>query len=418
MLSGAGKGHLGAGIFAHGLARVAGAASGVLIGVYLAALSGRGMHVGAEFVGVLGAVSFGAELVTSVPMGTLSDAISPRRLMVAGALVAGFATWLMGATPRVPVFVLSRVLEGVGAAAITPPLLAWLAEVTEYESGLRARVMSFFELSLLCGLGLGGIVATELWQRQGAHGFATIAVVYAACAALFYGAVRGGAAHGGNAALHGLKEALRDPAVRHLAPVWLCINAVVGMWLGPTLPFLLTRHAAGGQYLDGIFAAAPTRVGWLLLGYSAVFGAGVTVWSFVLPRLRVRTAMMISLWAMLPVCGGLYVLNHSAAMTDAARWTMVVATALLVMVESGFTPAALAWLAQSLGRGAGKGAAMSVYSVLLSVGAIAGSLLAGALGQALRMDGLLLGTAVLGAGALVLLRWARVPEEGQADGAI
>jgi len=61
---------------------------------------------------------------------------------------------------------------------------------------------------------------------------------------------------------------------------------------------------------------------------------------------------------------------------------------------------------------------MSVYSVLLSLGAIAGSLLAGVLGQTLRMDGLLLGTALLGAGALVLLRWARVPEGGEAHGEI
>ncbi len=409
---------LGAGILAHGLARIAGAASGVLIGVYFAALSGRGLHLGAGFVGVLGAVSFAAELAASVPMGTLSDAVSPRRLMVAGALLAGLATFLMGLTLRVPVFVLSRALEGIGAAAITPPLLAWLAEMTQRNSSLRARMMSFFELSLLGGLGLGGIVATELWKQVGARGFDAIAGGYVVCAALFLVFVRGGQAQGTKTALKGLQQALRDPAVRHLAPVWLCINAVVGLWLGPTLAFLLTRRAADGQYLDGIFAGEPTRVGWLLFGYSAVFGAGVTAWSFVLPRLRVRTAMKISLAAMLPVCAGLYGLNHSAALSAGERWAIGGATAVLVMVESGFTPAALAWLAQSLGRGAGRGAAMSVYSVLLSLGAIAGSLLAGALGKVLRMDGLLLGTAVLGAGALVLLRWARVPEEERANGAI
>jgi MFS family permease len=72
-------------------------------------------------------------------------------------------------------------------------------------------------------------------------------------------------------------------------------------------------------------------------------------------------------------------------------------------VESGFTPAALAWLAQSLGPSAGKGAAMGLYSVLLSLGAIGGSLLAGVLGKMLYVDGLLLGTAILGLCALLLL---------------
>jgi MFS family permease len=76
---------------------------------------------------------------------------------------------------------------------------------------------------------------------------------------------------------------------------------------------------------------------------------------------------------------------------------------LLIMVESGFTPAALAWLAQSRGSGTGKGAAMGIYSVLLSVGAIVGSLMAGALGKLLSVDGLLLGTVGLAVCALLLL---------------
>lgn len=46
---------------------------------------------------------------------------------------------------------------------------------------------------------------------------------------------------------------------------------------------------------------------------------------------------------------------------------------------------------------------MGIYSVLLSVGAIAGSLLAGALGRMLSVDGLLLGTVLMGAVALFFL---------------
>ena len=46
---------------------------------------------------------------------------------------------------------------------------------------------------------------------------------------------------------------------------------------------------------------------------------------------------------------------------------------------------------------------MGIYSVLLCIGAIGGSLLAGAFGRALSVDGLLLGTVLLAACALVLL---------------
>jgi len=218
---------------------------------------------------------------------------------------------------------------------------------------------------------------------------------------LFVGA-KSSQSHGGRAALLGLMRAIQDPSVRSLAPVWLCVNAIVGLWLGPTLAFLLTERSSG-QYLDGIFRDSPSQIGWLLLGYSIIFGTGLFGWSFVLPRIPIRTALRLSLTAMLPVCLGIYAINHSARWTMDVRWSVIAATALLIMVESGFTPAALAWLAQSLGVDAGKGASMGIYSVLLSLGAIGGSLLAGVLGKKLQVDGLLLGTGALAICALVLL---------------
>jgi predicted MFS family arabinose efflux permease len=198
---------------------------------------------------------------------------------------------------------------------------------------------------------------------------------------------------------------LRLPSLRALAPVWLCVNCVVGLWLGPTLPFLLTQRSNHAQYLAGIYASTPSNVGWLLFGYAIVFGVGVTAWSFVLPHVRLKNAMRLSLIAMLPVCAGLYLLNHSGAQSSTIRWTIGSVTASLIMVESGFTPAALSWLADTLPINTGRGAAMGIYSVLLSVGAIAGSLLAGLLGERYSIDGLLYGTILVAVAALVCLHW-------------
>ena len=180
---------------------------------------------------------------------------------------------------------------------------------------------------------------------------------------------------------------------------------MVGLWLGSTLPFLLTERSTKHQYLAGIYASSPASVGWLLFGYSIVFGLGVTVWSFVLPHIRLQNAMRITLGAMLPVCAGLYMLNHSGDQSHAARLSIGGITALLIMVESGFTPAALAWLAGTLPIQSGRGAAMGIYSVLLSVGAIIGSLLAGVLGEHYSIDGLLYGTVFVAVAALIFLHW-------------
>src|SRR5437763_16613019 len=76
--------------------RIAGGASGVLVGLYLADLANRGAPVDAALVGTLGARSFGAELIFAVPTGMLSDAIAPRALMPGGAVMGAAATPMLG----------------------------------------------------------------------------------------------------------------------------------------------------------------------------------------------------------------------------------------------------------------------------------------------------------------------------------
>ncbi len=390
-------------LLGNALMRIAGGASGVLVGLYLASLANAGRQVDAVLVGTLGAVSFGAELVAAVPMGMLSDAIAPRALMTGGALLGAAATQMFGMSGWAGIFFLSRAVEGLGAAAGVPPLLAHITDVTEHDPALRARAMSYFELSLLAGLALGGLIGAQLWRIFHTGAFASVASVYLLCAALLYYGAAGSRGHGGHEALSGLTRALRQPSLRRLAPVWLCVNSIVGLWLGPTLTFLLAEKARSGQFLDGIFADQPEQVGTMLLGYSLVFGAGVSIWSVVLPRVPVVRALRIALAAMFAVCLGLYLLNHAGSESSGARWAIGGATALCIMVESGFTPAALSLLASAIGAQAGRGAAMGVYSVLLSLGAIGGSFVAAALGKVFAVDGLIYGTLAMAVAAMALL---------------
>jgi MFS family permease len=392
-------------ISAHGLLRIASGTSGILIGLYLASLNNRGAHLSAGLVGTLSAVSFAAELFASIPMGLASDVMQPRLLMTAGALIGGVAAFLFAVSGSTSIFVVSRVLEGVGAAAVVPALLAYLTDVTDGRPALRVKAMSYFELTLLVGLALGGILAGQLFHFLHAGAFAIVATVYVVCAVTLFTNVSGRTKRHLASPLEDLKQVLRLPSIRHLAPVWLCVNSVVGLWLGPTLPFLLTERSTRPQYLAGIYASNPASVGWLLFGYSIVFGLGVTAWSFILPHIDLKLAMRITLGAMLPVCAGFYLLNHPGHQSSAVRWSIGGSIALLIMVESGFTPAALAWLAGTLPVQSGRGAAMGIYSVLLSVGAIIGSFLAGVLGERYAIDGLLYGTVMVAITALIFLHW-------------
>jgi len=94
------------------LMRVAAGASGVLVGIYMADLANHGLKVDAALVGILGAISFVAELVGAVPMGLASDALAPRALMISGSLLAAMATQLFGMSGHASIFFLSRALEG------------------------------------------------------------------------------------------------------------------------------------------------------------------------------------------------------------------------------------------------------------------------------------------------------------------
>jgi MFS family permease len=390
-------------IASNGLLRVAGGASSVLAGVYLADLAQRGFDVGVALAGTLAAMSFGAELVSAVPLGMLADVLPARLLMTGSALLAALAALLFAVSHRIEVLVVSRTLEGLAAGAGVPALLAYVTDVTTGNKALRARVMSYFELSLLAGLALGGVVGTQLWSALARWAFAALALIYVAAAIImFVGSAPGRRVHP-RQAITALMRSLEQPALRRLAPVWLCINAIVGLWLGPALYFLLTHRSNSRQLLPGLFADRPTALGWLLLAYSLVFGSGLAIWSVALPRTNLRKALRISLVAMLGVSAGLLLLNHAGAAPVGLRWGLTAVIAGLIMAESGFTPAALSLLAGAVGPGAGRGAAMGIYSFLLSLGALSGSLLAGLAGQRLAIDGLIYATFALALIGLLLL---------------
>ena len=361
------------------------------------------MRAGAAVAGLVGAASFAAELLASVPLGMAADALRPRSLMSAGAAVGASAALLYAFAHSAPVYFAGRLLEGIGAAAVVPALLAYLADVTENRPALRVRVMSVFELTLLAGLALGGLVAAQLFRALQSGAFFVIGMLYALCAAVLFASLGGRQIRHITDPIANLRAVFGIASLRQLAPIWVCVNAIVGLWLAPTLPYLLTQRSTLGQFLAGIDAAAPARVGLVLFAYAVVFGSGIAIWSVVLPRLRLARAMRISLGAILPACALIFALNHSAQLSAPARWIEGGILVLFIMLESGFTPAALAWLAQTLPVQSGRAAAMGVYSVLLSVGAIVGSLLAALLGQRSAIDGLLAGTVLMTVIALLLL---------------
>jgi MFS family permease len=393
---------LAAVLIGNGVLRVANAAGGALIGFYLADLAAQGYGVDAVLVGALGIIINTAELAAALPLGVLADRVAPRVLLVAGALLGAVATQLFGISGLAAIFFLSRALEGFASATGGPPLLAYLSDVTQEQPALRGRVMSFYELALLAGLALGGLVGGVLWDAVRTIGFSLLAMVYLGVAGLFaWGMSRSTPRNTPSASpLAGLRHALADPLLLRLAPAWLVMNAIVGLWL-THIAFQLNGSRVDGQYLAGRFSAS--EVGVILLGYALVFGVGITAWGFALAHMSRVRALRINLAAMLAVCLWLYALNMSEGWPPWLRWLLVLLTAGAVMVESGFTPTALAYLADVAGQGGGRGAAMGIYTVLLGIGSALGAGLGGLLARGMAFNGLIVGTVGLALLALVAL---------------
>jgi MFS family permease len=132
--------------------------------------------------------------------------------------------------------------------------------------------------------------------------------------------------------------------------------------------------------------------------FGIVFTLGAITWGFVMPRIGRQATLLTGVvglagaTVMFWVTNQLPRQNHSVPMLVAFLGLLVVA----VFVQSGFTPAALAYLAEIAEEHAeDRGAVMGVYSVLLSVGQLLGIAVAGPFAHRGGVNGLIVLTALL-----------------------
>jgi MFS family permease len=381
-------------IGANGLLRIANSTNGILIGFYLAYLAVHQHSVNAALLGAIGTTSSIAELAGAVPFGLLADRYPLRNIMFIGSLIASVTTLFFGLTHYVVFFLVLRAIEGVAAAASTPSLLAFITDVTQEEKQSRGKWMGYFEISFLVGLALGGLVGGRFWDLLHPYAFGVVSLIYLVTGVFFLWGVqskRKPSTRTGNS-LDSLKEVLTNPLLKRLAPAWLAVNAIIGMWLNQ-IGFQLTRSRVVGQYLVGHFSA--TRVGFMWLGFAILFAIGVIIWGYILPLMTRVHALLISLAGVFLTSVLLYFLNIPGGLSLTWQVVAVILLALAVMDMSGFAPTALAYLADIAGMTESRGSAMGVYTLLFGLGSAIGAGLGGLLARSLAVNGLVIGTVVL-----------------------
>jgi MFS family permease len=406
--------------------------TGAMLASYLAKLPQyhpEAEPVSALTVGIFAATFYLAELVLSPFFGILSDRLGHHRVMLWGPLFGAVAVILTALSGNLVVLGATRWLEGSSTAASIPSILGYIAIATAGNEALRGRGASRFEAATLAGLGMGFIVAPKLFELLGPTAFVLNAVFYGGSFAIYFFGVKDPTGEKEAVAREHTTPRRYLELVTHshvwlLAPTWIAVNAAIGLWFSQSLfQFQRADPRFPDQWLLQGFSANEITIGALAI--AVIFGAGIIWWGNRFDRYRRTTIILLGVFGGIALAAAGMLVNHAAfsAGSSVLAGVAVVASVLVVagglFVLAGATPAAVGLLADVSEQFPGdRGAIMGLYSVFLGVGQIGGALLGGLAAEWRGMDGLMLGTGIVLALALLpLWRLRRVEHYVSGPGA-
>jgi MFS family permease len=396
------------------LLRTNSGAGTVVIGLFLAHLSAHlGHAITSVQVGLLAVVYFTTELLLSPIMGALSDRWGRRRFLVIGPILGLTVVTLFLFTPLdqpLPYLISLQILSGLASSMQVPAVLSYLADFTVDNPSRRMRVMSFYELATSGGIAAGVVVGGFAWDRFERFAFAVLALIYVAVVICMFltPPTKQVIEHGSVRVLvTRYWRIIRSPRLFIFIPAWICIFALLGIWLSSQLTFLLATPAHDhNQLLMGSMSGhdGGRRVSFVLGAFVLFFGLCLLFWAFFLNRVPRIVLMLTSMGGVYLACLALTGINHRGLGNDYLLFIWIPVLLLGVFAETSFAPAALAYLAdlsEEVARD--RGLLMGLYSVFLGLGQLLGNGLGGFFAHLWGFDGLIYLTILLTSIALICL---------------
>jgi MFS family permease len=150
-------------------------------------------------------------------------------------------------------------------------------------------------------------------------------------------------------------------------------------------------------------------------GFAALavfFAIGVLAWSFVLGRYKKTNVMLAATFALFAMVFTVFGLNHLDSFDSPFYYLLLGSLLIELLVLSGFTPAALTYLADVTEKFTqDRGSIMGLYSVFLGIGQGLGTTLGAYFADWNGIDGLLMLSALVGAVSAVSLLFLRRSEQ-------
>lgn len=300
-----------------------------------------------------------SELVSVSFFGSYSDKIGRKPILTASLLMTAYAAFLFAITPDKVFIFAFAVLFGLGAASQVSTSLSMIADCsTEYN---RARLMGYFDLATLGGLG-GGYGAGILLINAGMAATTILftATLMAAAgtmvASLLLRETRKAARHDISIGTL-LRKVVRDRRIQKLMPVYIPIISLYGLVIANAESILEEHFTLQLNELMILFA---------MLGGALVLGIVVMghLSDYLLKR---RPFIVVGLIGF----GLLAYLLVSNAEHFEALWGIWPVLPLLGFLAGSFPPAAMAYLTDVSSEEA-RGSTMGVYSIFFGTGMIIG----------------------------------------------
>jgi len=384
---------------------------------------GAGVVVGSFAFAVIHASFYASELLLSPVFGVLSDRLGHWRVMQFGPFFGFVAVVLTFATTNLPIIVGTRLLEGSATAASIPSILGFIAVATAMDEGLRGKAVARFEAATLAGLLGGFAVAGPLFQVMGPVAFLLNGAMYAVSLVIYrWGVDRNLDAKPGHAedvaaiaagrqpepTWHRYRRILTQSHVWLIAPTWVAINAVLGLFTTQTI-FQLVKEP-DPQFSDQLLMRGfePWQVSVGLAVGGLLFFAGLIYWGNRFKNLRRTTIILYGVGGGALMVLAVLAFNHSQGFAGPAQLLLLAPIVLGLFVLAGATPAAIGLLADvTEAYPEDRGAIMGLYSVFLGLGQIGGSIIAGIAATAAGLDGIFIASVVLLGVAVVPLVFLR-----------
>ncbi|HEY7545500.1 MAG TPA: MFS transporter [Blastocatellia bacterium] len=392
--------------------RLAAQTMGLMLQSYFESISNNHFPLSHTVTGLITASFFIAEMIGAPVLGAMSDRYGRKLFIYLGPILGAIAVQITSMTIIIWLLVFTRILEGLSTASSVPATLGYISEATAGRPRLRARIMGLFEITLVGGIALGAVASGYLWEFFGnprdilgihliSPAFSLNGLIYLLSLAVFVWGLRNarrmkakrpmGAAH----EIRRHLAILRTPSVWRFVPAWLAIFSLIGLWINHSPRLFKGQDRLGGQLLMGSITEVQFGNGFAFL--AIFFGAGVLAWSFYLGRWRKTSVMLIATLGLFFTLASVYAINHLGSFSSFFYYPLMVALFIGLFVLSGFTPAALTYLADvTESHREDRGSIMGLYSVFLGVGQFIGTALGGKFADWGGIDGLLFLSAILG----------------------